>query len=924
MIVSSLKHVDLLYALFLGRLAENNFVRKENIGRPALEIAKVAIGSKEFAESVVERFLLYQQLPHHGLPLRLLPEMLQLISEAGLAPPRPGILVADWQAVLGYVLSTEPCRGFLDEHGESGRLLREGLSGIAPTSTISADRGASQQEPPLASEPEIAAGVEIIANTICRGWVVDRSDPDALLYIRVRLNGRTVKTVAADEFRRDVQERYGGAGRAGFTIRLDLLPDAPYLSRGDIELTELSRGAIVLPNYRVEFCPFPAIRVEAELRETLVEVRDCLDRLQSPSFPEVKGRSRHALPAAVQQLRARVAQSNPAPAVDTLSDLLGLLNRLEQRLPRLEHGQSWALPFYGAVRPLVEIVVPAWPVANPTRFSIIIIDDGRELGAAEATLASLLAQTYRPHEVCLLACCGEPAVLTSPEPVEIVRPAEGQSVNAAVNGLVAETTGSHIVLLNSGEALAPEALAWFAVAIDRVGAPIIYTDAEMVPWPSTRMAGLQPQFRSAFDYDLLLQRNYIGDMFCIERQAYITLDGLSCEPALDSRHDLLLRAYARFGRIAFAHVPLVVVRSRTCPAPDQEPSSSQRTVQRHLDSIDSGAQALRHQDAFGRVVTDALRIDWPEDTRSRLSVIISTRDSADMVFASISSLRRHAAAWDRLEILVVVNGKLKPHLRAAFAEIENVFDQVSIIYHRVDFNWAEVNNTAAREHAGGELLLFLNDDMICLTDNWDGRLRSQLARDEVGVIGGRLLYPNGTLQHAGIAFDEGAMTAHEAMGDGADDGLYLDRTLLVHQVGAVTGALLACRRSLFDRLRGFDSQRYTVTSGDADFCVRTRLVNKSVIYDPFLTWIHYESVSRGSDALDSRKLMRAAAEHERWRSRFSEIELVDLSVNPHLARSARPFCTFHRPQREEIERWLTAQREVVQRLKNPGAKPSTC
>jgi GT2 family glycosyltransferase len=239
-------------------------------------------------------------------------------------------------------------------------------------------------------------------------------------------------------------------------------------------------------------------------------------------------------------------------------------------------------------------------------------------------------------------------------------------------------------------------------------------------------------------------------------------------------------------------------------------------------------------------------------------------------------------------------------LRAAFAEIEKMFERVRIIYHGVDFNWGAINNAAAREHSSGELLLFLNDDMICLTDNWDSRVRGQLARNDIGVIGGRLLYPNGTLQHAGIAFDEQAMTAHEAMGDGADEGLYLDRSLLVHQVGAVTGALLACRRSLFDQLEGFDSQRYTVTSSDADFCVCSRLVNKSVIYDPFLTWIHYESVSRGSDSLDSRKLMRAAAEHERWRSQFSEIDLVDLSVNPHLSRWTRPFCGFHRPQREEI------------------------
>jgi GT2 family glycosyltransferase len=306
-------------------------------------------------------------------------------------------------------------------------------------------------------------------------------------------------------------------------------------------------------------------------------------------------------------------------------------------------------------------------------------------------------------------------------------------------------------------------------------------------------------------------------------------------------------------------------------------------------------------------VADALQIEWPEDPESRLSVIIPTRDSADMVFALISSLRRHAAAWERVEAIVIVNGEPEPPLRSAFTEIQNTFEQVKVAYYPIEFNWAYINNYAVRDHATAELLLFMNDDMICLSHDWDRRVRSQLSRDELGVIGGRLLYPNGAIQHAGIAFGQGAMTAHEGMGDDAADGLYLDRTLLVHEVGAVTGALLGCRRNLFDSLGGFDAERYMVTSSDADFCVRTRLAGKAVIYDPFLTWIHYESASRGSDTYNHKRQWRAEAEHERWRSRFSERDLIDLSVNPHLARSRRPFETFHRLTQQEITAWLEAQ-----------------
>ena len=912
MIAGSHKHVDLLYALFLGRLPENNFVRQENIGRSVIDIAKAMIGCEEFGQSVIERFILHMRLPHRDLSLKLLPEVLQLIAEARLAPPRPGTSVADWQVVLGYVLSTMPCRGFLEAtHAETGRQFLERLVGRGlgeePDATV-----AAVQERPLPSEPDIVSGGEIIAHTICRGWVIDRNNVGAILHIRLRLNGHTAKIVAADEFRRDVQERYGGEGRAGFTIHLDHLSEAPYLSRGTVEVEELSRGIIVLPGQMVEFSPLPAIRIEAELRESLRQVRDCLDRLQAPASPESSDRSRKFV-RALRQLRSHVAKPRPAHSEDKLSKLIGALDGLEQRLPRLERRQDWALPYYSVVRPLVEMVVPPPATPDPASFSLVIIEDGRAQKAAKETLASVLGQTHGPREICLLSRSGTPIEPASArEKVEILVLTPDQSANAAANELAARLTSSHILVLDAGVTLVPEALAWFATAIKST-TPIIYTDVEAAPKARAGTGGIQPRFRPAFDYELLLQRNYIGDTFCIEREAYTTLGGLSVDPSLDARHDLLLRAHARFGRSGFLHVPLPLVREATfLSPPDAAPvradDTVRRTVQCFLDRIGSSARLLAHDDVYGRPVPNALQIDWPDDAERRLSVIVPTRDSADLVFTLISSLRRLAASWDRLEIIVIVNGKPDSRLRSAFAEIENTFDRVRVVYRVVDFNWGEINNYAVHEHADGELLLFMNDDMICLTRNWDQRVRSQLARDEIGVIGGRLLYPNGAIQHAGIVFGEAAMTAHEAMGDDAGDGLYLDRTLMVHEVGAVTGALFGCRRSLFDTLGGFDAQRYAVTSSDADFCVRTRLANKAVIYDPSLTWIHYESVSRGFDADNYKRQWRADAEHELWRSRFSEIDLVDLSVNPHFARSRHPFETFHRLDRKEIEHWLAAQR----------------
>ncbi|HYU12662.1 MAG TPA: glycosyltransferase, partial [Stellaceae bacterium] len=549
------------------------------------------------------------------------------------------------------------------------------------------------------------------------------------------------------------------------------------------------------------------------------------------------------------------------------------------------------------------------------------------VAAAEVTLASVAAQTRKPDEVLLISSAATPrAASAAPDAVEIVRPEAEQSATATVNRLAGRMIGSHLFILRAGVTLAAETLAWFEAAIPRTNAVIVYCDEEIHAHEGSGGEPRLPLFRPAFDYDLLLQRNYIGEAFCIARQAYIELKGLDGDPSLDAHYDFLFRVLARFGPAAFVHLPQLLVcrpadalQSRSDAARDR----TLRTVERHLERIGSRARAVPHADAIGRAVPAAVKILWPEDRTARISVIVPTRDSADMVFALISSLRRHAADWDLVEVIVVVNGSLDARSRFAFAEVETTFGNVRLVYREVPFNWAGINNTAVREISGDTLLAFLNDDMVCLTDHWDMRLRGQLARPEIGVVGGRLLYPNGALQHAGIAFTADGMTAHEAMGDAAEDGLYLDRTLLVHEAGAVTGAFFACRRELFDALGGFDAQRYAITSSDADLCVRVRAAGRSVIYDPFLTWIHYESVSRGQDAHEYTKQLRAETEHEVWRSRFPAVDRLDLSVNPHLARSSRPFVAFHRCDKEAIELWLEAQKVRCERWQRAtGCRPA--
>jgi GT2 family glycosyltransferase len=298
---------------------------------------------------------------------------------------------------------------------------------------------------------------------------------------------------------------------------------------------------------------------------------------------------------------------------------------------------------------------------------------------------------------------------------------------------------------------------------------------------------------------------------------------------------------------------------------------------------------------------------WPVGAEQRVSIIVPTRDDAEMVSALLASLHRCTAKWNGIEIVVVVNGNPNAAALAQFAELQASFEPVRVVYRPMPFNWGGMNNIAVREFSDGEMLVFLNDDMLCLVRDWDVRLRSQLGRQDIAVLGGRLLYPNGTIQHAGIVFGHHAQILHEGAGDASGDGLYLDRTLLAHEAAAVTGAFLACRRDTFENLGGFDTERFAVTCSDIDLCVRARAEGGTVLYDPSLTWIHCESVSRGFDDHNESTRKRFDLEFTRWRAGCAELDLVDLSLNPHLVRSPRPFELFHRLDAATVDAWLDAQ-----------------
>ena len=161
------------------------------------------------------------------------------------------------------------------------------------------------------------------------------------------------------------------------------------------------------------------------------------------------------------------------------------------------------------------------------------------------------------------------------------------------------------------------------------------------------------------------------------------------------------------------------------------------------------------------------------------------------------------------------------------------------------FNYAEIHNSAVLR-AKGDVVAFLNNDMEIIEARWLTEMVSHALRPEVEIVGAKLLYPDLTMQHAGIVVGLGAAAGHVFRGAPADSFEHFGRANLTHQVSAVTGACVIMRKETFLAAGGMNP-RLRVTYNDVDLCLRVRSLGLLVVYTPLATLIHKEAQTRGLD-----------------------------------------------------------------------------
>jgi GT2 family glycosyltransferase len=239
-----------------------------------------------------------------------------------------------------------------------------------------------------------------------------------------------------------------------------------------------------------------------------------------------------------------------------------------------------------------------------------------------------------------------------------------------------------------------------------------------------------------------------------------------------------------------------------------------------------------------------------------VSIVIPTKTRIDLLALCMASLER--TDYERVEIVVVNNGSTSPELPGVLERARHFADVIEIVDDG-QFNFSRLVNAGVKR-ASGEVVVLLNDDIEAIDPSWLRRLVESACDPANGAVGARLVYPDGSIQHAGIVLGIGGVCGHLWRGMRPDDAMQHPCVSLPSERAAVTGACIAVRRSVYEQVGGMDEVNFPVTLNDVDFCLRLRAAGFRNIYRGDAVLIHHESQSRGADQASHAKSRRLNSE----------------------------------------------------------------
>ena len=497
----------------------------------------------------------------------------------------------------------------------------------------------------------------------------------------------------------------------------------------------------------------------------------------------------------------------------------------------------------------------------------------------EAAVGSVVAQAYENWELILIddastdpgTLAALPTLATRDPRIRLTRLRESGGISAASNQGLSIARGEWVGLLDHDDTIEPDALYRTARLLQtHPQADLIYSDEDKL----TESGFDAPLFKPDWSPDFFLSYNYICHFTTLRRALVDEVGGFRTEFDGAQDYDLFLRIIEKTDRIH--HIPRILYHWR------RSASSTSDNIRRKPKALEAGKKAidghLRRRGEAGYVAVDwRTHAYWVkrEVTRpQKISIIIPARDAIPLLARCIDSLVEKTS-YQEYEIVIVNNDSETMGAREYFSHTPH-----RLLHFQGPFNFSAINNYAVNE-TDSPWLLFLNNDVEVIEGEWLSAMIEHVQRPEVGAVGARLLYPNDTIQHAGVVLGVGGIAQHAFRDFGAEDPGVCRQLQVTRNYSSVTGACLLTRREVFEQVGGFDEERLPVTFNDVDLCLKMRQAGYLIVYTPFAKLYHHESATRRRSV--------EARETDVMRERWPELLERDPYYNPNLSRERADF-----------------------------------
>ncbi|MFP6559972.1 glycosyltransferase [Paraburkholderia sp. B3] len=544
-------------------------------------------------------------------------------------------------------------------------------------------------------------------------------------------------------------------------------------------------------------------------------------------------------------------------------------------------------------RPLISVLVPLYN--TPEVFLRRCIDSVRE-------------QIYEHWELCLVDDASPQPHVRNVCEQYARKDARIRYVRREVNGHIAEATNSALelatgqfaALLDHDDELAPHAL--YMVAAELNAQPeldFLFSDEDKIDEQGKRY---EPWFKSDWNYDLMLSQNAVVHLAVYRISILREIGGFRSEFNGSQDYDVTLRFSEQTTPERIRHIPFILYHWRAISG-----SVALATTEK-LYPYEAAERAIRdHLFRTGRNATIArqehlgyYQVTWPvAQPEPKVAIIIPTKDKVDLLRVAVTSIIEKTT-YKNYEIVIVNNNSVEHDTMAYFEQIVREAS-VRLINYKKPYSFAALNNWAVTQ-TDAPLLAFVNNDIEVIEANWLGEMVGHALRPEVGSVGAKLLYPNGTIQHSGVVVGIGGLAGHPHVGERGDTFGYFGRAACTQRYSAVTAACMLMRREVFLEVGGFDDVNFAVAFNDVDLGLRLGKTGYANVWTPGALLYHHESASLGLPTNEGRR-RQFLQECDNFRRIWADMIKHDPFYNPNLTVSGGDFRP-NFPPRVRLP-WLT-------------------